>query len=121
MKMMKALYIAGFILLTGYCSFSAENPFLTNYPVISVFGEDPNHPVYIYPNPVTDGIFTIKGNEILAFEVLNAIGQKVFKCDNAFLKNKEIEIQLYNYQRGMYLVKISFTDGTSTIKKLMVR
>jgi len=72
----------------------------------------------VYPNPVNNGSFNIRSANIDTFdiEIYNVLGKKV-------LANKDIDgknIIVDNLQSGVYLIKISQNDN-STTKKLIIK
>lgn len=76
--------------------------------------------INIYPVPVRNNSFTIKTDRNMsAIKVTNMIGQDIFRA-----QYKDplplAKISLRNPRRGMYLVTISFVDGTRIVKKIMV-
>jgi hypothetical protein len=76
--------------------------------------------INIYPVPVRDNSFTVKSDkDILIIRVTNIIGQDVFRIQYNS-PQQLIKIFLDNPKRGMYLVTIIFSDGTKTVKKIMV-
>jgi hypothetical protein len=76
--------------------------------------------INIYPVPVRESTFTIKADrEISAVKVTNMIGQDIFRTKyNSPLSLTKI--MLPNPSRGIYLVTISFIDGTRVVKKIMI-
>jgi len=76
--------------------------------------------VTIYPVPVRYNSFTVKTDRDISFlKITNIIGQDIYRIkynDPVQL----IKIMLDNPKRGMYLVTIMFSDGTRTVKKIMV-
>ena len=82
----------------------------------------PTHEVVLYPNPVTQDYFKVKSNDIIKqVEVINVIGQSIHKKKNEDQTPETLRIQLNNCEKGMYLVKITFNDDKSIIKKLLVK
>lgn len=76
--------------------------------------------INIYPVPVRNNIFTIKcDREISAVKVTNMIGQDIHRVEYKNPLNLS-KIILNNPQRGIYLVTISFRDGTRIVRKIMV-
>lgn len=76
--------------------------------------------INIYPVPVKNNIFTIKcDREISAVKVTNMIGQDIHRVEYKNPLNLS-KIILNNPQRGMYLVTISFRDGTRIVRKIMI-
>ncbi len=80
----------------------------------------PSANVTIYPVPVRYNSFTVKTDRDISFlKITNIIGQDIYRIkynDPVQL----IKIMLDNPKRGMYLVTIMFSDGTRTVKKIMV-
>lgn len=76
--------------------------------------------INIYPVPVRNNYFTIKTDRnMTAVKVTNMIGQDIFRAQ---YKDPlpAIKVLLKQPTRGMYLVTISFIDGSRTVKKIMV-
>jgi hypothetical protein len=76
--------------------------------------------VTIFPVPVKDNSFTIKTDREISFiRITNIIGQDIFRLKN---NNQEQQIRIFldNAKRGMYIVTISFTDGSRVVKKIMI-
>jgi hypothetical protein len=81
-----------------------------------------SHDAKLFPNPVTDGKFKVQSDDVIkVVEVINVIGQSVHKQRNETLSPDALEIQLLNCEKGMYLVKVTFEDDKSIIKKLLVK
>ncbi len=84
------------------------------------FSEDNDAGLTIYPVPVRENSFTISsGKEISAVKITNIIGQDIFmaKYNIPVLTTK---IVLENSKRGMYLVVITFSDNTRSVKRILV-
>ena len=76
--------------------------------------------VSIFPVPVKDNSFTIKTEKDFTFiKITNIIGQDIFRAQYSN-PQQLIRILLDNPRRGMYLVTISFSDGSRVVKKIMV-
>jgi Secretion system C-terminal sorting domain len=76
--------------------------------------------INIYPVPVREDAFSIKTDrDMTLVKVTNMIGQEIYrsqyKSPLSFTK-----VQLQNPTRGIYLVTISFIDGTRIVKKILV-
>ena len=79
---------------------------------------EPN--VSIYPVPVRENSFMIKSDkEISNLKVTNIIGQDIFR--NHY-NNPQVLIKviLESPKRGMYIVSITFTDGSRMVRKIMI-
>jgi hypothetical protein len=76
--------------------------------------------ISIYPVPVRENYFTIKSDkEIAVIKITNIIGQDIFR-ENYSNPVFIVKIILQSPKRGMYLVSISFTDGTRVVRKIMI-
>lgn len=76
--------------------------------------------INIYPVPVKESSFSIKTDrEMSTVKVTNMIGQDIFRAQyrNPIMFTK---VLLPNPSRGIYLVTITFIDGTRVVKKIMV-
>ena len=74
--------------------------------------------VALYPNPVSDNLI-VKYNEIIKkIEIYNLIGQKIEtieKCET------EINVDVSNYNNGLYILKIKTLKGEISKKVNIVR
>jgi uncharacterized delta-60 repeat protein len=69
----------------------------------------------LFPNPVKDRLTISNSSSIEKIELYNLIGQKIF--ENYFLTDKT-NIDLTNYKKGVYLLKI-FSEGKVQTNKLI--
>lgn len=91
-----------------------------NYPQKTFARETLPVNISIYPVPVRQDSFTIRTDrDMTAVKVTNMIGQDIFRAQytNPVPLTK---ILLKQPTRGMYLVTISFTDGSRIVKKIMI-
>jgi hypothetical protein len=78
--------------------------------------------VLIYPNPVTDNKFYVKSNDLIkTVEVLNVLGQRIRTVHNETNVPYNIFVELGNVKKGMYMVRITFADKKSVIRKIIVK
>ncbi len=70
----------------------------------------------IYPNP-TSGSFKVKGRNIATLAVYNLVGQKV--CEKH--GDTDLVINASNWDKGVYLVDLYYTDGHRQTRKLVVQ
>ena len=57
---------------------------------------------------------------MLFFEVVSIVGQSVYSRD--FLsRQRDVRVLLNNLQKGVYLVKVKFSDNQFVIKKIIVQ
>ena len=76
----------------------------------------------IYPNPLSGEKFIVKSvSNIKRVEVVNVIGKSINRTENDNFALHELPIYIGNCDKGIYLVKVSFDDGKSIIKKLLVK
>lgn len=69
----------------------------------------------LFPNPTKDRLIISNSSSIEKIELYNLIGQKIFEKD--FLTDK-INIDLTNYKKGVYLIKI-FSEGKVQTNKVI--
>ena len=74
--------------------------------------------VNLYPNPATTRCHIQASSPIQQIEVLNMLGQSVFR--QAADGNNHYELSVGNWSKGLYLVKIQTAEGLNT-SKLEVR
>jgi len=76
----------------------------------------------IYPNPLVGEKFIVKTESgIKRVEVVNVIGKLINRTLNEDIELHELQIYIGKCEKGMYLVKITFNDNKSIIKKLLVK
>jgi hypothetical protein len=75
--------------------------------------------ICIYPNP-NSGKFTVTSNSIIQSIVIFNINGKLIYSDSGFIQQKQKEIDLSNYDKGVYLLKIQTGTGIET-KKLLIQ
>lgn len=76
--------------------------------------------ISIYPVPVRESSFSIKTDrEMNLVKVTNMIGQDIFRAQYKDPVSYT-KVILKQPTRGMYLVTISFIDGTRVVKKVMI-
>jgi hypothetical protein len=80
-------------------------------PISNIDNSYKNYETSIFPNP-TSGKISIKGNDIDRIEVINIGGNKVFA-------SKQTEIDLSDFPKGIYIIKI-FSDFQITTNKLIL-
>jgi hypothetical protein len=123
--------------ITGYFSdtakFGAFNLITVPYYLTDVFiakyafNETPNtvfevsgnksNIISLFPNPA-NGLFTIQSSKVISkVEIFNILGEKTF-----YLKTNSynLEVDIRNQPRGIYLVHIILDDKSIIIKKLII-
>ena len=71
----------------------------------------------IYPNPTNDK-FVVKGDNINEVEVYNLCGQKVLSVKT---DSQNVNVNMSDFATGVYMVKITDNNGSSTVKKVVKR
>ena len=96
------------------CSSDTSN--IINFILVGIPFVDKNRIIKVYPNPFSNElIIEMEGNyEKLNFEILNSIGQVVFKGNLV----KKTTLQTNNFPAGVYLVKLQ-NDKTYEFKKII--
>jgi len=76
---------------------------------------------YLFPNPASEGNVLIKATEIIAtIEVYNAIGEKVYSSEgNA--GRADFSLAIEDFDSGMYLIHVTFTNEQSSTQRLIVK
>ena len=86
------------------------------------FEKEKPHEALIYPNPLVGEKFTVKSaSEIKKVEVVNVIGKIINRTENNNFAQHELPIYLGKSNKGIYLIKVTFNDDKSIIKKLLVK
>ncbi len=76
---------------------------------------------YVFPNPSTDGRFTISTNTpVKEFEVVNMLGQTVIREDNR-RGDLSLKVNLTEGKSGLYFIRMTFDNNKVITKKLLVR
>ena len=84
--------------------------FTTGYDAVGETG----HRVMVYPNPASKTLY-VQGFESVEVQVFNALGQKVKTIKNAN------EVDVCDWAKGMYVLRITTTDGTVFEQKVLVK
>ena len=81
-------------------------------------GESDTQSASVYPNPTRGGV-TITGQDIVAIKVFNLLGQKV--DEYKFEKQDSVELDMLNYQEGVYVLEIISDRGKSYKQLILTR
>jgi len=109
---LKIVFIVFFILVCVGVSNATEGN--------SIFNDNGNTSVVIFPNPVIDNEFTIT-SDVLITEVviINVLGQEIYKQIN--LNQNKIIIELETKENGLYLVQVKTADDQLITRRVLFR
>ncbi len=106
--------------LQGVAPFSNEKMGTLTITLESVLGnsDQVKNDLQLFPNP-TYGMVRIKGAQpVNAIEVFNVLGAKVL--EQSYSSNRA-DLDISNLPSGIYMFRISNTDGSSVVKKVIKR
>jgi hypothetical protein len=76
--------------------------------------------VVVYPNPVTNANVTITSEkEIQKIDILNILGEQILSQKP--IPSNSIKLVFDDLKSGIYIIKITFTDNTSSAKRIWVK
>jgi subtilisin-like proprotein convertase family protein len=87
-----------------------------NCPDVGITSYAQPSTVRIFPNPASDMVFIESDKAISNLELFSATGQLVYSSQSEIPPS----IDLKNYLGGLYFVKVDFTDGSATVRKLII-
>ena len=70
--------------------------------------------ITVYPNPADDFVNIVSSNEIRTIEVLDYVGQVIYRNNAVDLKVTQLNVASFN--AGVYFVKITTSNGIKTYK-----
>jgi len=73
-----------------------------------------NNNLLLYPNPTADVCWIVSKSQIKGIEVFNILGNKILEQHH--LNTQQIEINLSNQDKGVYLLKVIFDDTVIVLK-----
>ena len=74
--------------------------------------------VHLYPNPTSDKVYVELTEMPIRCQILNLTGNVVQETSIA---SPRFELDLSRFSSGLYLIKVTMTDGTSTYEKVVKR
>ena len=78
--------------------------------------------VSIYPNPVTNNKLFVKSEKVIkSVEVLNILGQNLKTIHNETNVTYNIIVELGELKKGMYMVRVTFKNNQSIIRKIILK
>lgn len=84
---------------------------------ISLTENSINNNISIYPNPANDNI-TVEADDITQVEIYNTVGQMVKRVGT---NEDSVEVNVSAYNSGIYLMKITLSNGQTYSEKEVVR
>lgn len=118
---MKQALLIFILFLFAFASYGQRDSISLSRQVSKGYGfDDTEVNISIYPVPVRENSFTIKSDkEISSIKITNIIGQDIFmtKYNTPIFTTKII---LENAKRGMYLVVITFSDNTRSVRRILI-
>ena len=85
---------------------------LINFPAVGI--NELSNSISLYPNPANDVVNIVSSNDIMTIEVLNYVGQTIYKNNDVNQKTAKLDVNSFN--AGVYFVKITTTEGIKTSK-----
>lgn len=70
--------------------------------------------INVYPNP-TAGFFAVEGTNLSKVEIYNLVGQKMYEAEDS-----SVSIDATDWNKGVYLVRVTERNGKAITKKLVV-
>jgi len=78
-----------------------------------------NHEIKVYPNPASEIVYISNSTMINEIEVMNLLGRNVFTLQD--VHSPATKINLSNLPPGVFVMKISTSDGVHTVKVIITR
>jgi hypothetical protein len=95
------------------CESPGSDTVLVHWPAVGVV-EIGNGQIMVYPNPANDNVNVKSTYVINAIEVMNYIGQTVYRNNN--VAGKDTRFSVSALQSGVYFVKVNTEQGVRTVK-----
>jgi hypothetical protein len=112
MKFKKIIWVVGLLLLAGISGKSESYSFGLDNKSEAV--------ISVYPNPATEGQVVVSADkEISKIQLLNILGEQILEEETD--RSTNFRFELGDLKNGIYLIRITFTDNTSSTKKLWVK
>jgi hypothetical protein len=92
---------------------SSSDTITVEFPAVGV-NELTNGQVMVYPNPATENVTVKSDYTISGIEVMNFVGQTVYRNSNVAAKTAKINVT--TLRSGVYFVKVSTDQGVRTVK-----
>jgi Secretion system C-terminal sorting domain len=119
--MKKSLLLSAFLFLWAIAYSSNVAPYSSAHEFSTLFLEQTESGIIIYPNPVTEGNLTVKSEESFhSIQILNITGEIVFNQDYPSGTNHEV-LEITKLEKGMYLVRIGFPGKANHTAKIIVK
>lgn len=80
------------------------------------------HQAVIFPNPTYNSAFKIKSSSIITqIDIVNMLGKNIYTKPIVNYSFDEITVRMPDCDKGVYMVKVTFDDNDTIIKKLLYR
>ena len=103
---------------TQLCESPGSDTVSFKFPAVGVV-EIGNGQISVYPNPATENVNVKSDYVINTLEVMNYVGQTVYRNSNVEAKTSKINVS--KLQAGIYFVKVATVQGTRTVKITVTR
>ncbi len=100
------------------CESPKSNEITVQFPHVGII-EIGNGQILVYPNPATDNVNVKSDYVINSIEVMNYVGQTVYR--NNTVNGKITNFSVSNLNAGIYFVKVSTEQGARTVKITVTR
>jgi len=100
-----------------YAYYYIDDITLIDQSTVGINENEKENSFEVYPNP-NNGIFTINSKDIIQkIEVTNIAGQTLFSKTTS---EKQHQLKLYDFAQGIYFIKVSYPNGLSITKKVII-
>lgn len=109
----RKIFIIGVLAIATGIAVKASDPFFLS-------NNNKQVSIKLYPNPVTEGYFTINANiQIRKVEISNILGQLVLSEE--LEPSNSVRLDINNLETGIYLIKITFSSNTTSTERIWIK
>ena len=81
----------------------------------------PQEEIFFFPNPISNGKFVIKATAFISeVEIYDITGKTVYRETNDSYRG-DVTVELSQSLKGIYLVKVAFENGRSSVRKIVIK
>jgi hypothetical protein len=106
-----------YVLQKTQCSVITYDTMLVTVNSVGIEELTINNAFATHPNPATNDVTITSSFDMQKIELLDVAG-KLVTSENRTTKNKELQLQ--NFAEGIYFIKVTFINGVSVTKKMLV-